>query len=40
MKWMSWSWADLEDCPADLLPAIHAEMQAEAEANRRAGRKR
>lgn len=38
MKWMGWSCADLDDCWADLVPVIHAEMAAEAQ--RRASRKR
>lgn len=41
MKWMGgWSYDDLMACPAEVVDAIHAEMLAEAEANRRASRKR
>lgn len=41
MKWMGgWSYDDFLDCPEEFLDAIQAEMQAEAEANRRANRGR
>lgn len=36
MKWMRWSWDDLQDCPADLIPVIHQEMRDEADAQKRA----
>lgn len=40
MKWMGgWTVDDLLDCPEELVDAIYAEMQAEAEANRRAAPK-
>lgn len=43
MKYMGgWTYDDLMNCPARLVDAIHAEMQAEAEERRRsaANRKR
>lgn len=40
MKWMHWGWEQLQGCPADLIPVIHAEMQAEAEAIKRQNRNR
>ena len=29
MKWMGWSWSDLEECPDDLIPVIGKLMQDE-----------
>lgn len=40
MKWMGWGWDQLQRCPADLIPVIHEEMQAEADAARRRSRGR
>lgn len=40
MKWMGWSWEELQDCPDDLIPVIVRQMEREAEANRRSSRKR
>jgi hypothetical protein len=40
MRFMRWSWADLQDCPADLIEHVRAEMEAEDKANRRANRAR
>jgi len=40
MKWMGWSYQQLEACPADLIPVVADLMEKEAESNRRANRKR
>ncbi len=40
MKWLGWSYPDLLECPTDLLPVIQEAMQREAEAHRRAARRR
>lgn len=31
MKWMRWSWRDLQDCPADIVEKVIGMMNEEAE---------